>query len=77
MAGRAGLPLWSDPSLGTIWRWPTKASPSWFFDMARTAEPDGECRVDGFATLEAARAYAEARVRASIEELRYRDAGKR
>ena len=40
------------------------------FDMARTGEPDGERRVDGFATFEAARAYAEARMRASIEDLR-------
>jgi hypothetical protein len=40
------------------------------FDMARTGEPDGERVVNGFATVEAARAYAEARIRASVEELR-------
>jgi hypothetical protein len=40
------------------------------FDMARTGEPDGERLVSGFATLEAATAYAIARVRASVEELR-------
>lgn len=40
------------------------------FDMGRTGEPDGERLVSGFATVEAARAYAEARVRASVEELR-------
>ena len=39
-------------------------------DMARTGEPDGERLVDGFPTLAAARAYAEARTRASVEELR-------
>ncbi len=40
------------------------------FDMARTGEPDGEHVVSGFETLEAATAYAIARVRASVEELR-------
>lgn len=40
------------------------------FDMARTGEPDGERLVEGFASVEAARAYARARVRASVEELR-------
>lgn len=40
------------------------------FDMARTGEPDGERVVDGFVSVDAARAYAEARVRASVEELR-------
>lgn len=40
------------------------------FDMARTGEPDGERTVGGFETMEAATAYAAARVRASIEELR-------
>ncbi|MGD9912512.1 MAG: hypothetical protein AB7S80_00410 [Rhizobiaceae bacterium] len=40
------------------------------FDMSRTGEPDGERVVPGFASVEAARAYAEARVRSSIEELR-------
>ncbi len=40
------------------------------FDMSRTGEPDGERIVDGFATLADARRYAEARVRASVEELR-------
>ncbi|HTV68986.1 MAG TPA: hypothetical protein VMF90_10650 [Rhizobiaceae bacterium] len=40
------------------------------FDMSRTGEPDGERLVNGFETIEAARAYAEARVRSSIEELR-------
>lgn len=40
------------------------------YDMARTGEPDGERRVEGFSTAAAARAYAEARMRASIEELR-------
>jgi hypothetical protein len=40
------------------------------FDMAHTGEPDGERVIDGFATVEAARAYAEARVRDSVEELR-------
>jgi hypothetical protein len=38
--------------------------------MALTGEPDGERRIDGFATLAAAQAYAEARMRASVEELR-------
>ena len=50
-----------------------QAAASWavlVFDMARTGEPDGERLVDGFASLEAARAYAEARVRGSVEELR-------
>lgn len=40
------------------------------FDMARTGEPDGERIVSGFADVGSARAYAQARVRASIEELR-------
>ena len=40
------------------------------FDMAKTAEPDGEHLVRGFPTLETATAYAIARVRASVEELR-------
>jgi hypothetical protein len=40
------------------------------FDMARTGEPDGEHLVPGFETLDAATAYAIARVRASVEELR-------
>lgn len=40
------------------------------FDMAKTGEPDGERLVSGFGTLEAARAYAIAQVRASVEELR-------
>lgn len=38
--------------------------------MARTGEPDGERLICGFDTLEAATAYAIARVRASVEELR-------
>ena len=40
------------------------------FDMARTGEADGEHLVGEFPTLAAARAYAEARTRASVEELR-------
>ncbi len=40
------------------------------FDMARTGEPDGEHLIAGFPSLEAAKAYAEARTRASVEELR-------
>ena len=40
------------------------------FDMARTGEPDGEHPVSGFETLEAATAYAIARVRASAETVR-------
>jgi hypothetical protein len=40
------------------------------FDMAHTGEPDGEHTIDGFASVDAARAYAEARVRSSVEELR-------
>lgn len=40
------------------------------FDMARTGEPDGERTIAGFETMEAATAYAAARVRSSIEELR-------
>jgi hypothetical protein len=40
------------------------------FDMARTGEPDGERTVRGFRNLETAQAYAQARVRASVEELR-------
>jgi hypothetical protein len=43
------------------------------FDMTRTGEPDGERIVSGFASVEAARAYAEARVRCSVEELRKRN----
>ena len=40
------------------------------FDMARTGEPDGEHLIAGFPSLEAAQAYARARTRASVEELR-------
>ena len=40
------------------------------FDMARTGEPDGERLVSGFDGIDAARAYCEARVRSSVEELR-------
>lgn len=40
------------------------------FDMAHTGEPDAECIVPGFGSLAEARAYAEARVRSSVEELR-------
>lgn len=40
------------------------------FDMARTGEPDGEHLIAGFPSLEAAKTYAEARTRASLEELR-------
>ena len=40
------------------------------FDMVKTGEPDGERLVSGFDTLDAATAYAIARVRASVEELR-------
>lgn len=40
------------------------------FDMAHTGQPDGERIVTGFADIPAARAYAEARVRSSVEELR-------
>jgi hypothetical protein len=40
------------------------------FDMWRTGWPDGEYLVPGFASVVEARAYAEARVRASVEELR-------
>jgi len=40
------------------------------FDMACNGEPDGERRVCGFSSVEAARIYAETRVRASLEELR-------
>lgn len=40
------------------------------FDMAHAGEPDGERIVPGFATLAEARAYAEARIRSSVEELR-------
>lgn len=43
------------------------------FDMAHTGEPDGERLVKGFRDLETARAYAEARVRSSVEELRKPD----
>ena len=39
-------------------------------DMARTGEEDGDRLVGGFPTFAAARAYAEARTRASVEELR-------
>jgi hypothetical protein len=39
-------------------------------DMAHTGEDDDGRVIDGFATFEAARAYAEARTRASVEELR-------
>ncbi|WP_119392328.1 hypothetical protein [Taklimakanibacter lacteus] len=42
-------------------------------DLAHMGEPGAERRVDGFATLSAARAYAEARIRASVEELRVTD----
>jgi hypothetical protein len=38
--------------------------------MARTGEPDGEQLIAGFPSLEAAQAYAKARTRASVEELR-------
>ena len=40
------------------------------FDMAKTGAPDGEHLVSGFETLDEASAYAIARVRASVEELR-------
>ena len=40
------------------------------FDMSRTGEADGERLISGFESMEAARAYCEARVRASVEELR-------
>jgi len=40
------------------------------FDMSRTGGPDGERVVGGFPSVEAARAYAQARVRSSLEELR-------
>jgi hypothetical protein len=40
------------------------------FDMAHHGEDDGDWLVEGFDTLAAARAYAEARMRASVEELR-------
>jgi hypothetical protein len=43
------------------------------FDLAHMGEPDAERRVDGFATVTAARAYAEARIRASVEELRAKE----
>jgi hypothetical protein len=39
-------------------------------DMSRTGEDDDSRVIDGFASLEAARDYAEARTRASVEELR-------
>src|SRR5262249_16700776 len=42
-------------------------------DMAHTGDEDGSSVVDGFASFEAARAYAEARTRASLEELRGKD----
>lgn len=38
--------------------------------MAHTGAPDGEQIVPGFTDVAAARAYAEARIRASVEELR-------
>lgn len=38
--------------------------------MAKTGEPDGEHQVTGFATVDEATAYAIARVRDSVEELR-------
>ena len=44
-------------------------------DMAHSHDPDGERIVPGFATVEDARRYAEARTRASVEELRGRNAG--
>ena len=40
------------------------------FDMSRTGEPDGERIIPGFESLAAANAYAEARMRSSVEELR-------
>lgn len=40
------------------------------FDMAHTGRQDGERIVPGFADIAAARAYAEARIRSSVEELR-------
>lgn len=43
------------------------------FDMARSGQPDGERIVPGFTDVAAARAYAEARIRASVEELRTAD----
>ena len=43
------------------------------FDLAHTGEPEAEGRVEGFPTVAAARAYAEARIRASVEELRAND----
>lgn len=51
----------------------SEASPEFsvlVFDMARTGEPDGERTIVGFESMEAATAYAAARVRSSIEELR-------
>jgi hypothetical protein len=42
-------------------------------DMSRTGEDEGSRVIDGFASFEAARAYAEARTRASVEELRKPD----
>lgn len=39
-------------------------------DMAHTGEDDASLTISGFASFEAARAYAEARTRASVEELR-------
>jgi hypothetical protein len=42
-------------------------------DMSRAGEDDDSRVIDGFATFEAARAYAEARTRASVEELRKPD----
>jgi len=35
------------------------------FDLAHTGEPEAERRVEGFPTVAAARAYAEARIRAN------------
>ena len=42
-------------------------------DMAHTGDAEGSSVVDGFASFAAARAYAEARTRASLEELRGED----
>lgn len=43
------------------------------FDMAHTGDDDAERLIRGFPTLDAAEAYAQARVRASVEELREPD----
>jgi hypothetical protein len=40
------------------------------FDMASTGQPDGERMVHGFRDLATARAYSEARLHPSLEELR-------